>query len=149
MLSSASIAPRLRRYRATAVLETALVLTILLSLSFGAVEYGYAFFLKHSLQGAAREGARAGIVDGGDNTAVTTAVKNYMTAAGFTDSSKYTIAITDTANAAVNAATVTRGQPVKVTISYKWGNIPAAYRPLGLMSTTTLIKGATVMRKEG
>ena len=50
-----------RNRRGNALLDAALVLPILLSLTFGTVEYGYFFFVKHSMQGAAREGCRAGL----------------------------------------------------------------------------------------
>ena len=70
------------RRRGNAVMEAALVLPILLSLSFGTVEYGYFFYVKHSLQGAAREGARAAIVPTATNADVTTAVNAAMSAAG-------------------------------------------------------------------
>ena len=43
--------------RGSAVLDAALVFPILLSLTFGTVEYGHYFYWKHTLQGAAREGA--------------------------------------------------------------------------------------------
>src|SRR5215204_1026175 len=52
--------PRLRR-SGNALLDLAFVLPILLMLTFGAVEYGYALYVKHALQGAAREGARTAI----------------------------------------------------------------------------------------
>ena len=45
----------------SALLDAALVLPILLSLMFGTVEYGHFFYWKHTLQGAAREGARTAI----------------------------------------------------------------------------------------
>ena len=50
--------------RGGAILEAALVLPILLALSFGMVEYGYYFFVKHTLQGAARDGARIPALQG-------------------------------------------------------------------------------------
>src|SRR5947199_10835908 len=71
-----------RRRRGSAVLDAALVFPILLSLTFGAIEYGYYFFIKNTLQGAAREGCRSGIVLNNDNTDVTTAVASYLKAAG-------------------------------------------------------------------
>ncbi len=43
--------------RGNAVLEMALVLPILLLLAFGMVEFGYFFYVKNNLQGAAREGS--------------------------------------------------------------------------------------------
>ena len=62
------------RPRGSAVLDAALVFPILLSLTFGTIEYGYYFYVKHSLQGAAREGARAAITPSATNSDVTTAV---------------------------------------------------------------------------
>ena len=53
---------RLGRRSGNAVLDLAFILPILLALTMGAVQYGYALFVKHALQGAAREGARAAIV---------------------------------------------------------------------------------------
>ena len=57
-----------------AVLDMALVLPVLLYLAFGTVEYGYYFYVKHNVQSAAREGARAAIVPSATAGDVTTAV---------------------------------------------------------------------------
>src|SRR5213080_1747759 len=82
--------PRRLRFRSgNAILDMALVLPLLIGLTFGAVEYGYALYIKHSLQAAAREGARAAIVAGATATDVQTAVDSSMAAAGFAQS-KYT-----------------------------------------------------------
>ncbi|HEY2588113.1 MAG TPA: TadE family protein, partial [Tepidisphaeraceae bacterium] len=72
--------PRLRR--GGSMLELMLVLPILLMLSFGVVDYGYYFYLKNTLQGAAQAGARAAIPGTATNTNVTTAISNILTAAG-------------------------------------------------------------------
>ena len=62
-----------RARRGNAVLETALVLPILLALSFGLVEFGYFFYVKHNMQGAAREGARVAITPSATPTPSSTA----------------------------------------------------------------------------
>src|SRR3954463_9405041 len=81
---------RVLRFRSgNAVLDMALVLPLLIALTFGAVEYGYALYIKHSLQAAAREGARAAIVSGATATDVQNAVDSSMLAAGFAQT-KYT-----------------------------------------------------------
>src|SRR5215213_8000388 len=64
------------------ILEMALTLSILLSLTFGTVEFGYFFFVKNTVQGAAREGARVAITPTASNTDVTTIVNNSLIAAG-------------------------------------------------------------------
>ena len=139
---------RHRRSSGAAVLDMALVLPILLALAFGTVEFGYYFYVKHNVQAAAREGARAGIVPSATNQNVTDAVLASMQAAGF-NSTQYTVAITDTATPAVaiNVATVTAGTAVKVTVTCNWGTV--GMRPLGLIGSSKNVVGATVMRKEG
>src|SRR3954470_18004245 len=78
------------RFRSgNAVLDMALVMPILIGLTFGAVEYGFALYIKHSLQAAAREGARVAVVSGATATDVQTAVDASMLAAGFAQA-KYT-----------------------------------------------------------
>jgi Flp pilus assembly protein TadG len=126
----------------------ALVLPILLALAFGTVEFGYYFYVKHNVQAAAREGARAGIVPSATNTNVTDAVLASMQAAGF-NSTQYTVAITDTATppVAINVASVAAGTAVKVTVTCNWGTV--GMRPLGLIGSSKNVVGATVMRKEG
>jgi len=132
----------MRRFRrGSALLEAALVLPVVLSLSFGGVEYGYFFYVKHSLAGAAREGCRAAIVAGATNTDVNTAVAAVMTASGLQNAS-YTVV---TSPATVSSAT--QGSSVTVTVQVSWGSV--GVRPLGLISSTKLVQGATVMRKEG
>src|SRR4051812_49150586 len=88
--SSSSSSSSRRRFRTgNALLDLAFVLPILLALTFGAVEYGYALYVKHALQGAAREGARTAIVAGATSTQVQAAVDNAMSVAGFPQA-KYT-----------------------------------------------------------
>ena len=135
------------RRRAAAVMEAALVFPVLLSLTFGSIECGHFFFMKHTFQGAAREGARAGIPPGATNADVTAAVSQTMTAAGL-DSTKYTVAIrnaTDTADLDVATASAATGVLVKVT--GVWGTV--GVRPMAVLSATKAVTGQTVMRKEG
>lgn len=136
-----------RARRGSAVMDAALVFPVLISLTFGSVEFGHFFFVKHTFQGAAREGARAGITPGATNTDVTNAVGTAMTSAGFS-SGQYTVSIrnaTDTAN--VNVATATAGTSVLVKVNATWGTV--GIRPLGLIGTSKNVVGQTVMRKEG
>jgi Flp pilus assembly protein TadG len=129
-----------------AVLETMLVLPVLLALAFGTVEFGYFFYVKHNLQAAAREGARAAIVPSALSSDVTTAVQNVMAAAGL-NGSGYTTSITNTSGGAINMSTVTAGTAIKVTVQCTWGSVGVS--PLGVISASRTVTGATVMRKEG
>src|SRR5439155_27162741 len=125
----------LRRRRGSEVLELALLFLPLLWLTFGAIDFGYYFYLEHNLQGAAREGARAGIVYYATDADVQAAVDKIMTNAGFTDNTKYTV----TSNASVAAgADVT----VAVEMPYTALGVPPA------RVSANKVKGTATMRKE-
>jgi Flp pilus assembly protein TadG len=126
--------------RGNAVIEAVLVIPILLLLAFGTVEFGHFFFVKHNLQGAAREGARAAIVSGATNGDVNDAVSASMTAAGL-EGSGYTV----TTNPA-DLSTATTGTDITVTVQCTWGDV--GIRPMGMISDAKLARAATVMRKE-
>ena len=129
-----------RGRRGNATLELALTLGILLSLTFGTIEFGHFFFVKNTLQGAAREGARAAIPGGASNTDVTTAVNNTLTAAGL-NTAHYTITISPS-----NVSSASSGTAVSVTVQGTWGTV--GLRPLGLISDAKAVRGVAVMRKE-
>lgn len=131
--------------RGSAVLDAALVFPILLSLTFGCVEFGHYFFIKHTLQGAAREGARAAASPGSTNSEVTTAVTASMNAAGIAPA-KYTTKIrnsTDTTDINVNQ---TAGTAILVKVECTWSVV--GIRPLGLIGGSKPVVGMTTMRKE-
>lgn len=133
--------------RGGTVLEAALILPILLSLAFGTVEYGHFFYFKHTLQGAAREGARAAILPSATNAEVTTFVAYAMTAAGVSPA-EYTVQIRDAADTNnLNVAGLEAGTPILVKVHATWGTV--GLRPLGLISAEKQVAGQTVMRKEG
>ena len=135
------------RRRGSAVLDAALVFPILISLTFGCIEFGDFFYVKHTLQGAAREGARAGVMPSAANSDVTTAVTQSMTAAGFT-SSQYTTLIRDVGDTTnINVASQVTGTPILVKVQCNWSTV--GLRPLGLIGSGKIVIGMTTMRKEG
>ena len=140
-------ARRLRFRSGNAVLDMALVLPLLIMITFGAVEYGFALYLKHSLQSAAREGARAAIVAGATATNVQDAVDASMQAAGFAQS-KYTRPPTITP---ANWQTMAAGNTITVTVQTTWGTAGVSVLPtyLGGIQTSKVLQGGTSMRKEG
>lgn len=113
-------------------------------LSFGAVDYGYAMYLKNTLQGAASIGARSAIVSGSTNAKVASAIANCMTAAGLA-STGYTVTLTPT-----DVSTVATGSTVTVQVTVTWGN--AGTHVLGSawggFSSTRTISGAVTMFHE-
>ncbi len=128
--------------KGSATLETALALLVLFPLTFGMIEFSYFFYTKHSIQGAAREGARVAILPDATNTKVTTAISNAMTMAGL-QSSGYTVTMSPS-----NVATAAAGAQMNVTVECTWNTIwtiqPRLCTPAG-----GKVKGVTVMRKEG
>ena len=142
-----ALARRTRRARQTGatLLEMALTLMVLMALTFGTVEFGHFFFLKNTVQGAAREGVRAAMTPSGSNADVTTAVNSTLQAAGLTLSDFTT---TVKVNGVVaNADSAAAGQTIEVTVQAAWGTV--GLRPMGLIDSTKALRGVAVMRKEG
>jgi Flp pilus assembly protein TadG len=137
---------RMRR-RGSAVLDAALVFPILLSLTFGCIEFGHYFYVKHTLQGAAREGARAAAMPGSTNSDVTTAVNSSMNAAGIIAANYTTKVRNSTDTADLTVASTTAGTAILVKVQCTWGTV--GLRPLGLIGSAKTVVGMTTMRKEG
>ena len=135
---------RLPFRRGGAVLETALVMGVLLMLSLGTAEYGYFFFVKNILAGAARDGVRAAIPSTAQNSDVTTAISTAMTAAHI-PSTEYTVTLSPS-----DISTATQGTAVTVTIACTWGTVGVTPLPtaLGGIATSKQVVGVAVMRKE-
>ena len=147
-----------RRRHGSAVLEAAFVMPVLLWLVLGAMQFGYYFFIKNTLQGAAREGCRAGIVSGTNgNVDVTTAVAQYLKAAGLQtsattiDTTKFTLKIESPQGTSTTASSLTAGSPLYVTVQATWQNVGILMLPpqLGGLNNSKIVAGVSVMRKEG
>ena len=134
-----------RPRRGNALLDLAFVLPILLALTFGAVEYGYALYVKHVLQGAAREGARTAIVPGATPAQVNAAIDTSMQTAGFPQG-KYSRTISP-----ANWNGASAGAVVTVEVKATWSAIGVHVLPqaLGGINPAKELKAATAMRKEG
>ena len=130
--------------RGASVLEFVLVIPILAMLSFGIVDYGYYFYVKNTVQGAAQAGARAAIPGTALQSDVTTAVSNILTAAGLQNSG-YTLTTSPT-----DITTASVGSTVTVTVRINWSNvgIHALSSGWGGISNSKVVTGAAAMRKE-
>jgi Flp pilus assembly protein TadG len=145
-----------RMRRGNAVLDAALVFPILLSLTFGTVEFGYYFYVKHTLQGAAREGCRAGITPTGQDSDVKDAILNSLKAAGLLpanatviDPTKFTVKIESPFGTTISAASLSTGSTLFVTVQGQWGVLGSGFRPLALIGSNKTVVGTTAMRREG
>jgi Flp pilus assembly protein TadG len=102
---------RRRHRRGLATVEMALLLPILLVLTFAAVEYGWMFFKQQQITNAAREAARLGATPNATNATVTARVTQLMTDAGI---SQYTLTI----NPGVGGLTPTTLFTVTISADY-------------------------------
>ena len=133
--------------RGNSVVEAVLVFPLLLALMFGTTEYGYYFYVKHTLEGAAREGARVGITPSGTDAQVSSTVISYLANAGLQSGttsldSRYALSISP------SATSLATGTALNVTLSTTWSAVGAGYRPLHLIPTNQSVTGKTTMRKE-
>jgi Flp pilus assembly protein TadG len=133
------------RHGGAALLEMALALVVLLPLTFGMVEFSHFFYVKHSLQGAAREGARAAIVPSATNGSVAAAVSGALAMVGL-EGSGYTTKIEAPLGTPCNVAAVAAGTTVHVTVECTWGAV--GVRPMKMISAAKPVRGMTGMRKE-
>lgn len=125
----------------------ALVLPILLMLSFGVVDYGYYIYLKNTFQAAAQAGARAAVPYAATNSNVTGTggiVTAMMTAAGFA-SSQYTVTLSPS-----NVSGLSSGTAITVTVSASWSAVGthALGTSFGGIGSSKQITGTAVMQKE-
>ena len=142
---SAAIVSRPRR-RGVALLEAALVLPMLLILIFGSIDLGYAFFVKHSLQGASREGARrAAVAD--SNADVLAAVDEALRGAGLGNINKSVRILKTSSGSSANVASVGEGNSITVEVNADWSQFSAFITPISSLNMGQL-SGRCVMRRE-
>ncbi len=123
-----------------AVVEMAVVMPILFMFLFGIVEFGRIMMVSHSLNNAARAGARVAVLPGATNAAVETAIRNELAGTGL----RYDAYQLDPED----VSTAGRDDPitVRVTINYDSITWVAGFFP-GLSGTQ--LHGTVIMRKEG
>jgi Flp pilus assembly protein TadG len=144
------------RRSGAATLELALTLSILFSICYGTIEYGYYFFVKNTMQGAVREGCRAGIVSGAVDSSVTAAAINQLYVAGLitssttaTGSGPYTIGNYTLTISPDPFTSMLVGNTLTVTMTATWGVVGQNFRPEGLIAASKIVTTASSMRKEG
>ena len=143
-----SSARRRRPRRGSVLLEAALVLPVLLMIVFGAIEFGWAFYIKHSLQGAAYAGARAAIVPDATNSDVKAAISNAMSRGGLNGAS-YSVSIKNAStDSAATVSSMGEGDPVLVEVDAPWSQFSVFVTSLGGHFSGNL-SGRAVMRREG
>jgi Flp pilus assembly protein TadG len=140
-------ANRKMRRRGASTMEIALVLPVLLTLSFGVVDYGYFFYLKNTFQAAAQAGARAAVPYAATNSNVTGTngmVTQMMTASGFSPS-QYTVTLSPS-----DVSRLSTGTALTVTVSANWSAVGTHVLDVlhGGLSDSKQIASSAVMQKE-
>jgi Flp pilus assembly protein TadG len=152
-------APRRRppsRRHGGALVELVLTLPIVLSMSFGLVEFGQYIYIKQCFEAAARDAARVAIMASATQAQVTSTLTNTLAQANVTYNSAW-LTITDLgpsgSGSVSNVATVPVGDQIQLTLSTNYGAIPNAVRPLyqttgvGISANKT-VTGVCTMVKE-
>ena len=136
---SRKIDPRKRQCffkRGTATVETAILMPLLVLITFGALELSNMIFLKQSLSIASYEGAKRGTTPGASESQITSRVQEILASRGITNA---TIAITPT----ITSATV-RGTMVVVAVSSSGGGVGVLsvniFTPTTLRTQTAMVR---------
>ncbi len=132
------------RRRASALVELAIAMPVIMMLVFGVMEYGYFLYVKNTLQGAARDGARQAVIATATNATVQTAVDTAMLAAGL-QASGYSVTTSP-----ANVSGLPSGQAITVTVTCNWGTMGVHPLPqsLGGIGNSKLVQGVALMNRE-
>ncbi|HEY8749613.1 MAG TPA: TadE family protein [Tepidisphaeraceae bacterium] len=127
--------------RATALVEMALALLLLMLLTMGAVEYGWFFLKQQQITNAARQAARVACTADATNLTVKATVDSLMSSYGM-GSTGYTQPYSPT-----NVSSAKIGDSVSVTVSVTYSKITITNFKLLPMPTT--VSATVAMVKEG
>lgn len=126
--------------KGAALVEMAIVLTLLVVLTFAVMEYGWMFFRIQQVSAAAREGVRDAVVPDATVADVINNVNTLMAAWGL-DAGSVDIS-------PANIEELEPGEPVTVTVSVPYASVQLLGMP-GLFPTPTMLTSRVVMAKEG
>ncbi len=134
---------RFRNRRGVSLVEMALVLPLLLLLSFGIIEYGWMFLKAEQISNAARSGARYAVTPGVNSVAQVTGsgspAVNILTLAN--------IPVTSSTISVPTGVTPGTGNPVTVQVSVPYSSL--ALTGLSLIPTPLTLSASVTMAKEG
>ena len=150
---------RFARRRGVALVETAIVLLVALTMTLAIYEYGRYFMLSELVNNAAREGARLAVVT--TNTQNTAAIQNtvmqYLAKQALTNTSGQPFGAADVQVYQVNPATGAKATPDSNWYDAAFGSsimvqVNARFTPMlpsfGFLPTTVNVKGTAVMSSE-
>jgi Flp pilus assembly protein TadG len=124
----------------TAAVEFAIVAPAFFLFSLGIIEIGRGMMVQTLIMNAAQEGARAGALNGAQNSDVTSAVNSYLANAGISGA---TSTPTPSPPSSANP-----GQDVRVTVTIPYSSVSWLPTP-AYLGSTTLSATALVQRETG
>ena len=133
--------PLAKSERGAALVELAVVLMLLVVLTFGVMEYGWMFYQMQQVTAAAREGARDAVVPDATSADVMAMVDGLMSSLGL-GASGYTVDISP-----LNIEELDPGEPVTVTVVVPYGNIELL--GMSYFPTPAALTSRVTMAKEG
>ncbi len=129
-----------RGRRGVTTVEAALILPLLLTMTFAVCEYGWMLMKSQQVANAARQGARIAAIADGTNESAITAINALMTSAGL-DGSGYTVTVTPGDVSALEA-----GETLSVQVSVPTSAINltgiALPMPANIQSSVSMAKEA-------
>lgn len=137
-----------------AVIEMCVSLLVLFYLVMGGVEFGWFMYAKHVVQSAARDGARAGIINSTTYAGAVAAVSDTMTSAGF-GTITYTTTfqrVTGTSTGQLgyttttNLSTINSGEGVRCIVAANFSAFRV--RPLGVIPANKSVTSSSTMIRE-
>jgi Flp pilus assembly protein TadG len=140
---------RLRNERGAALLETAITVPIILLISVGIFEFGRAYQVQQVLTNAAREGARAAVIEGTSDDQVKKIVSDYMSSGQLPADPKDPPTINVLRNEPFGSSTASK---VTVTFPYKFmviGGVVKLVTPKSKVGSENLkMQASALMRNE-
>jgi len=120
--------PQRARRRGAALVEFAMIAPIFFLMVLGLIEFGRAMMVQAQMTAAAKAGARAGSFDGSQSSDVTSAVNNYLSAAGISGAT--------TTCSPSPPSSAYPGQNVTVTVTIPYKSVSWLPAPTFLKNTT-------------
>ena len=127
-----------RARRGVATVEFAVLAPVFFVVVLGVIEFTRAMMVEELLTNAAHEGARAGVLDNAQASDVTSAVNNYLAAAGISG------ATTTVSPSPPSSAPYGQSVTVNVQISY----YSVSWLPIPKFLGGTTLKAGSIMRRE-
>lgn len=129
------------RRHGTAAVEASLVMLLLLTITFGVIEYSWMFLKQQHITNTVRQAARLGATADATTAQVNSTISSMMAAYGLSGSG-YTTTITPG-----EVSGLAKGVNVTVSISVAYDNVDIT--GMKLFPTPETIRAAVTMEKEG